>query len=107
MSLAQAFGEALGNKITPSNFLHYAYKHQMRLINFPPDLPYPKSQRGWTAKQHYKLILPRVAALQREFAEQTGEADPDDPHEDIKDESYSFEPWTEGKLIFLRDVLYN
>lgn len=75
----------------------------MRLMNFPPEFPFPKanvkSQRGWTADQHYELLKPRLVILQREFAEQAGEADPSDPRDEIEDSSYYFEPWTEGKVI--------
>lgn len=93
----QEFGEDVGD-VTPNNFLHAAYRHQMRLCNFPPGLPFPKlnlkSQRAWGAAEIYKIVQPRVDAINREFAEQTGKANPSGSKGKLSSAIY-FEPWTE------------
>lgn len=77
----------------------------MRLLNFPPDFPFPKmdihSQRDWKAHHTYALLEPRLIGIQRELAEQTGEADPNDPRDEEEDTAIYFEGWTEGTIDFV------
>lgn len=101
-AVEQEFGRGVG-EISPNNFLQFAYICQMRLLNFRPDFPFPKlnidSLRGWKAEQIYQLIEPRLIGIQREYAEQAGEADPNAPRDDEEDDAFVFESWTEGWLI--------
>src|ERR1700760_4981666 len=89
----------------PSSPTTSSYRYQMRLLNFPPDFPFPKfdiqMQRGWLAHHTYTLLEPRLLGINRELAEQSGNADPDDPHDPEEDDAIQFEGWTEGMLIFL------
>lgn len=57
---------------------------------------------GWFAEHTYKLLNPRLAALEREFNEQSGLADPEDSADEREDDSYYFEEWTEGMLLDFR-----
>lgn len=97
--IAQAFGKDYGH-VTPITFLHYAYKYQIRLCNFPVDFPFPKldidTQRGWSANHTYRLLNPRLAAIEKEFNEQSGLPNPENSDDEAEDESYYFEEWTEG-----------
>lgn len=101
-TIVQEFGPGVGS-ITPINFLESAYKHQIRMLNFPKGFPFPKfntsSQRGWKAHHTYDLLEPRLIGIRREIAEQMGEVNPDDPHNPEEDKAYYFERWTEGMLL--------
>lgn len=102
-NLGQEFGSELG-KISPDNFLHHAYKNQLRLANYLPNASFPKVDvqiLGDVKADHiYQIIAPRIATIQREFAEQTGEADPQNGPADLELDGFYFEPWTEGMLSY-------
>lgn len=108
--IAQQFGKSVGS-ITPNNFLQAAYKHQIRLLNFLPNFPFPKmdcdSQRGWKTYHTYPLLKPLLIKFQRDHAEQVGDADSDDPSDDEEDSGFYFEPWTEGMLILSNSTMTN